>query len=133
MTESYNRSGGILNSIDLTVNPSMADAKIQLEVLHTDQTTPLLGTNPSSEVVYTEVVSATNTTPGTAAAANVGPSSWSGTLDPSLWGGGCQGSGFYEIVTYSGGPGANLDGPAGHRGDPPVDQNRSGWFSCSGN
>jgi hypothetical protein len=115
----------------------MADAQIRLTVLHTDATTldPATlarGIQPSSTVVYTEVVSATNTTPGTAAASN-GPSTWSGTLDPSLWDGGCQSSGFYNIVTYSGGPGADLTGPASHWGDPPVDEYHSGWFSCSGN
>ena len=131
MTESYNRSDGTLKSIDLTVNPSMANAKIQLEVLHTDAAAPLTGTNPSSNVVFTEVVSATNTTPDTETG-SVGPSSWSGTLNPSDWDGGCQSTGFYDIVAYAGGPGANLNGPATRLGEPPVDKNSSGWFSCSG-
>ena len=132
ITVGYNRSGGTLNSIDLTVNPSMPDAQIRLQVLHTDVDVSKLapGVDPSSNVVYTEVVSATNTTPGTAAAAN-GPSSWSGTLDPSRWKGGCQSSGFYDIRTYSGGPGAVLTRPASI-GEPPVDGYNSGWFSCSG-
>lgn len=132
ITVAYNRSGGILNSIDLTVNPSMADARIELQVLHTDATA-VINTNPSSNVVFTEVVSATNTAPNTAAAAN-GPSTWSGSLSPSDWSGGCQ-SGLYDIVTYSGGPGAALNGPAPQGSPdpgPPVDEYHSGWFSCSG-
>jgi len=115
-----NRSGGMLNSVDLTVNPGGADSTIWLQVLHTSATTVVPGTNATSTVVFTKRVSATNT-PGAAS----GPSTWSGSLSPTDWSGGCQ-SGLYDIVVRAAGPGAPLDTPSGS-------WYHSGWFSCTGN
>jgi hypothetical protein len=133
MTETYNQSSsGTLNSVDLTINPSMANASIRLRVLHTDATA-VLGTDPASTVVFTTTVHAVNQST-TNQPPNTGPSTWSGSISPSNWSGGCQ-PGLYDIVVYAGGPGASLAGPASSHPTnpgPPVDQYSSGWFSCTG-
>lgn len=92
------RSGRTLNSLHVTVNPSFADAKIKLEVIHT-------GGSPSSQkVVYAKRVAATNAGPETAA------STWSGTLSPHQWRGGC-GRGIYWIYAESLGPHTSFGDP----------------------
>jgi hypothetical protein len=122
MSVTYNRSGGTLSSINLTVNPSMPDASIELQVLHSSASTASDVNTANSEVVYQAQVSATNTS-STAAE----PSSWSGTLSPSDWSGGCQ-SGLYQILAVSVGPGTSLANASSANSE----RDYSGAFSCSG-
>lgn len=130
MSVSYNRSGGAsssvgsgaLSSVDVTVNPSMADATIEIEVLYSSASTGADVTAANSQVVYQKQVSATNT----ASTVN-GLSTWSGTLTPSEWSGGCQ-SGIYNILALSVGPGTSLANATYKNSD----RYYSGMFSCSG-
>jgi hypothetical protein len=81
---------GTLASLSVTTKPTIADANTEVEVLLFDNTRT--GTN---HVVFEEQV------PTTA-------SSWSGTLYPNDWSGGCQ-SGRYAVLVVSVAPGASLD------------------------
>lgn len=122
-------SGGTLSSVAVTVNPDIADASVRVQVIHSDATTyadayaaESAGTD---QVVFQEQGSATNTsTPGAA-----GASTWSGTLSPSDWSGGCQ-SGLYRIAVVWVGPGTLFANPAASPTSGGGDE--SSWFSCKG-
>ena len=94
---------GTLASISVTVKPDIANATSEIEVIHAD--TPNTGT---TEVVFREQVS-TTPLPGPD-----GLSTWSGTLYPSDWTGGCQ-SGLYGIRVVSVPPGTSLADPGTNR------------------
>lgn len=79
---------GTLALLSVTTNPKIADANTVVEVLLFDNTRT--GTN---HVVFQEQVPAT--------------ASWTGTLHPDDWSGGCQ-SGRYAILVVSVAPGASL-------------------------
>ncbi len=100
-------SDGTLSSVDVRVHSDTAHASIQLRVVHSDPT-------GGDSVVYTRQIStgasasscpsgATGTTGPSGASGPTGSncfntgSSWSGTLVPSDWNGGCQSSGDYWI------------------------------------
>jgi hypothetical protein len=91
----YTRTDGKLTSIDFTVNDDhFTAAALSVQVVHTDVPLDQLpGTNPRTEVVFSEQVPMTDTgsrEPDTA---------WwtsSGTLSPSDWSGGC-GKGSYGV------------------------------------
>ena len=82
----YNRSGKELKSVHVTVNPTFPNAKIEIQVLHIGDTS----TSTAGEtIVFKKQVSAKNIPAGTA-------STWSGTLAPTDWNGGCK-AGIYWI------------------------------------
>jgi len=81
--------GGTLASLSVTTNPKIADANTEVEVLLFDNTR-----TGANHVVFQEQVQTT-------------ASSWSGTLYPDDWSGGCQ-SGRYAILVVSVAPGASL-------------------------
>ena len=101
---SPNRSeDGTLTSLDVTVNPDFADAGVEIEVLHS--------TGGAKETVYkTQIVAGTIPSCGSGPTGQIGPtgaygptgchatgaSTWSGTLVPTDWSGGCQ-AGTYWI------------------------------------
>jgi hypothetical protein len=117
------RSGGTLRSLAVTVNPNIDNATVQVEVLHgAASTTPGVATG-TIDVVYQNQVS--TTAPSTASPGAL--STWSGTLSPSDWKGGCQ-SGLYEILAVSVGPGTSL-ADANYKNS---ESDYSGWFSCGG-
>jgi hypothetical protein len=130
MSVGFNRSSGAsssvgsgaLSSIDLTVNPSMANATIEIEVLYSSASTAADVTAANSQVVYQEQVPTTS--PGSGVN---GLSTWSGTLSPSDWSGGCE-SGIYNILAVSVGPGTSL-ADATYKNS---DRYYSGMFSCTG-
>jgi hypothetical protein len=122
-------SAGTLSSVTVTVNPDIADASVRVQVLHSDATTYANAyaaeSAGSDQVVFQEQGPATNTS--TAGAA--GASTWSGTLSPSDWNGGCQ-SGLYRIAVVWVGPGTLFANPASSPNSGGGDE--SSWFSCTG-
>lgn len=115
-------------SIAITQNFDVANPNVEVRVLHSGAST-LRAAEAVSEtdvqrdrVVFQEQVATT-----TAPAGSWGMSSWSGTLSPSRWAGGCR-RGFYDILIVAVPPGTSL-------GDVPYqDTHRSysGWFGCGG-
>jgi hypothetical protein len=104
LTVTPNRNDdGTLASISVTVKPDIANATSEIEVLHSDGSA-----TGTTEVVFREQVS-TTPLPGPD-----GLSTWSGTLYPSDWTGGCQ-SGTYGIRVVSVPPGTSLADPGTNR------------------
>ena len=97
----FNRNGATLESVDVTVT-DREKAGIQLEVFWGSPGS--FGPN-----VYRGWVSAADTSSGT----------WSGTLSPSDWKGGCQDGVYWIGVDVDLGPGFDVDF-------------KSEQFSCSG-
>ena len=103
MSVSFTRNGATLSSISVTVNPDIVDASIQVEVLHSSATTPWAVTAANTDVVYQSPVFASTAT----GSKSGGLSTWSGSLSPSDWNGGCQ-SGQYYILAISVPPGVSF-------------------------
>lgn len=122
MTVTYSRNGETLSSVSVMLSLHEANARVHLEVLHSDAPSiELYRGKGKTEVVFRGDVSTTDTPPAVAvgptgdASPEPGWSFWSGTLSPSDWTGGC-GTGLYAIqyVTSS------------------SDFGRSEWFRCNG-
>jgi hypothetical protein len=120
---SYFHSGGALSSIAVTLNPNVANASVQLQVVHSDATSYAEAYAGSTQVVFQEQVS--TTTPPTSSTAL---STWTGTLSPTDWSGGCQ-SGLYRIKWVAVGPGSSF---ATASSTPGNEVGASEWFSCGG-
>jgi hypothetical protein len=119
----FNHDGGHLNSIDVTVNAATLGGTVRVRVVQ-----GVIDEAHTGQVVYEETVPMTDI----ASPVNGPPglellSSWSGTLSPSDWTGGC-GEGPYEI-TVQVDPKVNPTDPDGppHNGE----SVESGSFSCS--
>ena len=113
VTMDSNVSGGELTSIDLTLRSVHPDTTLDVKVVHSDASNAADADNASSQVVFDEQESPTvnDTTMEDATHAT-----WSGTLRPSDWTGGCQ-AGLYRIE-YTFGPEA--------------DSGSTDWFGCTG-
>ena len=120
---SYFHSGGALSSIAVTLTPNVANASVQLEVVHSDATSYAKAYAGSPQVVFREQVS---TTPSPAS--SFGLSTWSGTLSPNDWSGGCQ-RGLYQIKWVAVQPGTSFANAASAPGN---EVGASEWFSCTG-
>ncbi|MDX6480535.1 MAG: hypothetical protein QOG85_1045 [Gaiellaceae bacterium] len=103
MSVAYTRDGGTLSSVSVTVNPDIADASIQVEVLHNSATARGAVTGGNTDVVYESPVFASTAT----GSKSGGLSTWSGSFSPSDWSGGCQ-SGTYNILAISIPPGLSF-------------------------
>jgi hypothetical protein len=76
-----------ITSIDVTVNSSVRDANMRLQVLRGHP----YGPDSGRQVVFQEQVPMTNIgSPAVGPPGTVALSTWSGTLSPSDWDGGCQ-------------------------------------------
>jgi hypothetical protein len=120
---SYFHSGGALSSIAVTLTPNVANASIQVRVVHSDATSYAEAYAGSAQVVFQEQVS-TTTPPASSSAF----STWSGTLSPSDWNGGCQ-SGLYQIKWVAVQPGTSFANASAAPGN---EVGASEWFSCTG-
>jgi hypothetical protein len=120
---SYFHSGGALSSIAVTLNPNVANASVQLQVVHSEATSYAEADAGSTQVVFQEQVSTT-----TSPASSFGLSTWSGTLSPNDWSGGCQ-RGLYDIKWVAVGPGTSFANAASAPGN---EEGASEWFSCTG-
>lgn len=92
-------SSGALTSINVTASSAFLDQTANIQVIHGYVATPQDAT--PSQVVFQEEVPLTNIiTPASGPPGTVALSTWSGTLSPSDWTGGCQ-SGTYQISVSS--------------------------------
>jgi hypothetical protein len=112
VTMDTNYDNGELTSIDLTLRSVHPETTLDVKVVRSDAAQATDAGNASSQVVFDEQESPTvlDTTMQDATHAT-----WSGTLTPSDWSGGCQ-TGLYRIE-YSFGPEA--------------DSGSTDWFRCS--
>jgi hypothetical protein len=121
ITLSFTRGGQGLTAIDVTVNAATLGGTAQLEVVR-----GVIEGRPEaspSQVVYQEQVPMTNlSSPSSGPPGTVVLSTWSGTLSPRDWAGGCQ-KGPYEI-TVKVSPAHPTTGARGEYAE-------SGSFSCS--
>ncbi|MGH3010012.1 MAG: hypothetical protein ACRDLM_11490 [Gaiellaceae bacterium] len=123
----YTRAGGELTSIAATINDDhFSAAALNIEVLHTDvPLSELQGTNPETQLVFSEQTPMTatgSTTPDTAWW------TWSGTISPSDWSGGCT-DGSYGIRFAVATAGTSIaDAFASGTG---TDRTGIAWFRCN--
>ena len=112
-----------VTAIDLAVNSPTSDASLQVQVLRSNATQPLQAMQESrtdQQVVYQERVSMTNLAPPADAIPGVTSlATWSGTLSPSDWTGGCQNSLYTVEISITAKDGT------------PVRSGNSKWFTCS--
>ena len=120
MVLNFTRSGQTVDSIAVTVQSPIAGATLELQVLRSDAAQLPEADTSSSQVVFQEQVPMIDTT---APAADGPLSTWSGTLAPTDWQGGCQNA-FYTVKT--------IVVPAGTSYDNPIhDIGQAGWFTCN--
>ena len=97
----FTRSGQQITSIKVTVNAPIRDATLQLQVLRTHDRVCPACSNAERQVVFKEQVPMTNiASPAEGPPGVVALSTWSGTLSPSNWEGGCQNA-FYTVAFES--------------------------------
>jgi hypothetical protein len=99
-----------ITSIDVIVNAPSRDADMRLQVLRGNP----YGPDSGRQVIFQERAPMTNiASPANGPPGTVALSTWTGTLSPSDWDGGCQNA-LYAVEAQVGGMTA-----------------RSEWFSCS--
>jgi hypothetical protein len=107
----FTRGAQGITSIDVTVNASSRDATMQLQVLRGNP----YGPDSGRAVVFHERVPMTNiASPAAGPTGTVALSTWSGTLSPSDWDGGCQKALYSVRAQVSSGMTTDSE-----------------WFSCS--
>ena len=125
----FNRDGQKLTSIDVTVSDqNWPDATLYLEVLYRDASEPANVDEAKTERVFEETVPMTATG---ATGDDAVLSTWSGTLSPSDWNGGCQ-DGFYVIWTAAYPTGSEVVDPFNSKNVPVHFEESNAWFSCGG-
>jgi hypothetical protein len=108
ITLHFTRGTQGITSIAVTVNASNRDANMRLQVLRGNP----YGPDSGRQVVFEEQVPMTNIgSPALGPPGTVALSTWSGTLSPSDWDGGCQDA-LYAVQANTGSTAL------------------SGWFSC---
>jgi hypothetical protein len=106
----FTRAAQGITSIDVTVNSSSRDATMQLQVLRGNP----YGPDSGRKVVFQKQVPMTDiASPAAGPTGTVALSTWSGTLSPSDWNGGCQNA-LYAVKAQGQGM-----------------TTLSQWFSCS--
>ena len=131
LSVTYNRSGGELASIAVTASPTTANASTAVEVLAAAASaTPGMATGPV-KIVYQEQVPLS----APSAAAPEQRPTWSGTLSPSDWNGGCQAGWRYSVVLVAVGPGTSLADLLSGTSEEQATSGKAewdgtGWFSC---
>lgn len=126
MNLSFTRNGQTVTSLAVTVNASFTDGTLQLQVLHGNPYGPTSGPAPDRQVVFQEQEPMTNiASPSSGAPGTEALSTWSGTLSPSEWTGGCQ-QGQYEVWATVVPAGSSFTSPL------PDGSESSGsqWFTC---
>jgi hypothetical protein len=126
----FTRSGQSIASVTVTVQAPISGATMRLQVLRTDPSELLPAMNHvpgSAQVVFQEQAAMTDISPPpTGPGGTVALSTWSGTLSPDDWAGGCQG-GLYNISAVVVPDGSSYDNPPD--GSQRVSSN---WFRCVG-
>jgi hypothetical protein len=124
----FTRSGQTITAIAVTANDPTPDAVLQLQVRHSDASV-LEAMNGNSDVVFQEQVPMSDiASPASGPSGTVALSTWSGTLSPSDWDGGCQGANaIYSVRAVIVPAGDSFGGQVDGRRD----ETDSRWFSCS--
>lgn len=121
------RDGGAIASIGVTVNAPIRDATTLLQVI-TGSPYGHIVSPATRRIVFQEQEPMTNiASPASGPNGTVALSTWSGTLSPSDWTGGCQHA-LYEVYATTVPSGSSFD-------NPPSGSMESGsqWFTCNGN
>lgn len=122
------RNGQAITSIAVTVNSSVADATLQLQVLRTQDSACPACSSAQHQVVFQEQVPMNNiASPANGPPGTVALSTWSGTISPSDWDGGCQNA-FYSVAPTIVPKGSSFDNSS----SPGSESGESEWFNCSG-
>lgn len=125
MTLNITREGQTITSIGVTVNAPTRDATMLLQVI-TGSPYGHIVSPATRKIVFQEREPMTNiASPATGPAGTAALSTWSGTLSPSDWTGGCQHA-LYEVYATAVPSGASFDNPPS--GSQSVG---SEWFRCS--
>jgi len=125
MLVNFTREGGAVTSIDVTVNAPTREATMLLQVI-TGSPYGHIVSPATRKIVFQEQEPMTNiASPATGPAGTVALSTWSGTLSPSDWTGGCQHA-LYEVYATAVPSGTSFDNPPS--GSQIVG---SKWFTCS--
>lgn len=123
----FTRNGLTISSIAVTVNSSIADATLQLQVLRTQDHVCPACSNAEHQIVFQEQVPMSQiASPASGPTGTVALSTWSGTLSPSDWDGGCLND-SYSVAFAAVPAGSSFDSPAVG-----PDEGESPWFTCSG-
>ena len=102
ITLDFTRSGKQVTSIKVTANAPIRDATLWLRVLRTTDRRCPACSGAEHQVVFEQQVPMTNiASPATGPSGVVALSTWSGTLSPTDWEGGCQNA-FYTVAFASG-------------------------------
>jgi hypothetical protein len=121
ITLDFTRSGQQITSISVTVNAPIRDATTRLQVLRTQNRVCPACSNAEHQVVFQEQVPMTNiASPAEGPPGVVALSTWSGTLSPSNWNGGCQNA-FYTVAFESAPSGSPIPSQSGN----------AAYFTCS--
>lgn len=130
MSLNFTREGQAITSIGVTVNSPTRDATMQLQVLRSDASLPLQAMQDQTDrqVVFQEQVPMTNIeSPATGPLGVVALSTWSGTLSPSDWDGGCQNM-LYTVAAVVVPSGSSFANPTSVSGSQTTEAR---WFTCS--
>lgn len=126
MTLNIARDGGAVTSVGVTVNAPARDAATLLQVI-TGSPYGHIVSPATRKVVFQEQVPMTNiASPASGPNGTVALSTWSGTLSPSDWTGGCRHA-TYEVYATTVLSGTSFDNPS-----PGSVISGSQWFTCSG-
>lgn len=126
-TLNFTRNGETVTSIAVTVNSSVPNATLQLQVLRTEDLKCPACSDAEHQVVFQEQVPMTNiASPSNGPSGVVALSTWSGNLSPSDWQGGCQNA-RYSVATEIVPAGSSFSSPA-----PGSNSGESEWFGCGG-
>jgi hypothetical protein len=122
----FTRDAGTITAIAVTVNSSLADALMQLQVRRSEASQLPVANNADSQVVFQEQVPLSGVSaPPSGPAGSVILSTWSGSLSPNDWDGGCE-SALYSIRAVVVPVGGSFADPG-----PGSSQMDSAWFSCT--
>jgi hypothetical protein len=127
MNLQFTHSGSEIRAIAVTVNAPTRDATMLLQVI-TGSPYGHIVSPATRKIVFQEQVPMTNiVSPASGPNGTAALSTWSGTLSPSDWDGGCQHA-LYEVYATTVTSGASFDNPPS--GSQIVG---SQWFTCNGN
>lgn len=122
MRLAFTRGADGVTSIDVTVSAAIRDATMRLRVLRGSP----YGPDSNRTVVFQEQVRMSNiSSPAQGPPGVVALSTWSGTLSPSDWAGGCQKM-LYTVAADVVPAGGSFESP-----QPGSESTEAAWFTCS--
>ncbi len=123
ITLDFTRNDGQVTSVNVTANAPIRDATLWLQVLRaTDRHCPACSGTEHYDVFQEQVPMTNIASPADGPSGVVALSTWSGTLSPTDWDGGCQNT--YYTVAFASGPSGSQLPDASQSGN-------SAYFLCS--